>query len=566
MKKFLHKAFICIFIVYLAFVTCLEIKSIFTKGSITIEPADNMHQAHSSSGDDISKTPNNENDTNEKTNDNVKTEQQSIKEITSGDVEKQKCTYQIKTPSGEVFSSNIYIGDPSAYNKVEGITTFRGNNYRDTAFYGKLDVNEKKLSKIWTAGIGQTDNWTGVGWNGQPSIIKWDSKVRSQMNLYDNFKNKEDFVEVIYGTLDSHIHFYDLETGESSRPSIKVPSSIKGSITIDPRGYPLLYVGQGINAVSGDPVEYGYRIFSLVTGEELYFINGRDKFAYIGWGAFDGNPLIDTKNDTLILPGENGIIYISKLNTNYDEINGTISINPNTTKYRYLVNGKAGGMENSLTIYKNFAYFANNNGNVQCLDLTTLTPLWNHDIIDDCDSTIGLEEEQNNVYLYIGNEVDKRKTTSPSIVRKIDGKTGKTLWEYTCDCLYDANVNGGVLSSPVIGKGKIADIVIYNFSKVTTLRNGKMVALNKKDGTVKWEKDLQYYSWSSPVAVYSNDGTPYIVFCNSIGQVLLIDALTGETLYTLNSGGGNFEGSPAIFNNKIVIGSRGKRIFCIEIK
>ena len=45
-----------------------------------------------------------------------------------------------------------------------------------------------------------------------------------------------------------------------------------------------------------------------------------------------------------------------------------------------------------------------------------------------------------------------------------------------------------------------------------------------------------------------------------------IDALTGETLYTLNSGGGNFEGSPAIFNNKIVIGSRGKRIFCIEIK
>lgn len=566
MKKFLHKAFICIFIVYLAFVTCLEIKSIFTKGSITIEPADNMHQAHSSSGDDISKTPNNENDTNEKTNDNVKTEQQSIKEITSGDVEKQKGTYQIKTPSGEVFSSNIYIGDPSAYNKVEGITTFRGNNYRDTAFYGKLDVNEKKLSKIWTASIGQTDNWTGVGWNGQPSIIKWDSKVKSQMNLYDNFKNKEDFVEVIYGTLDSHIHFYDLETGESSRPSIKVPSSIKGSITIDPRGYPLLYVGQGINAVSGDPVEYGYRIFSLVTGEELYFINGRDKFAYIGWGAFDGNPLIDTKNDTLILPGENGIIYISKLNTNYDEINGTISINPNTTKYRYLVNGKAGGMENSLTIYKNFAYFANNNGNVQCLDLTTLTPLWNHDIIDDCDSTIGLEEEQNNVYLYIGNEVDKRKTTSPSIVRKIDGKTGKTLWEYTCDCLYDANVNGGVLSSPVIGKGKIADIVIYNFSKVTTLRNGKMVALNKKDGTVKWEKDLQYYSWSSPVAVYSNDGTPYIVFCNSIGQVLLIDALTGETLYTLNSGGGNFEGSPAIFNNKIVIGSRGKRIFCIEIK
>lgn len=565
MKKFLRKTFICVFIIYLSFVTCLEIQSIFTKGNIPINQPNNEHQGQSDSGDSDNQNDNSKIIDEEVTN-TTKDRPQPTKEFASGDVEKQKCTYQIKTPSGEAFSSNIYIGDSLTYNKVEGITTFRGNNYRDTAFYGKLDVIEKKLSKVWTVSIGQTDNWTGVGWNGQPSIIKWDSKVRNQMNLYDNFKNKEDFVEVIYGTLDSHIHFYDLETGESSRPSIKVPSSIKGSITIDPRGYPLLYVGQGINVVSGDPVEYGYRIFSLITGEELYFINGRDKFAYIGWGAFDGNPLIDTKNDTLILPGENGVIYVSKLNTNYDQINGTISITPNTTRYKYLVNGKAGGMENSITIYKNYAYFANNNGNIQCLDLTTLTPLWNHDIIDDCDSTIGLEEEQNNIYLYIGNEVDKRKTTSPSIVRKINGKNGKTLWEYTCDCLYDANVNGGVLSSPIIGKGKISDIVIYNFSKVTTLRDGKMVALNKKDGTVKWEKDLQYYSWSSPVAVYSDDGTPYIVFCNSIGQVLLIDALTGETLYTLNSGGGNFEGSPAVFNNKIVIGSRGKRIFCIEVK
>ena len=68
------------------------------------------------------------------------------------------------------------------------------------------------------------------------------------------------------------------------------------------------------------------------------------------------------------------------------------------------------------------------------------------------------------------------------------------------------------------------------------------------------------------VAVYSKDGTPYIVFCNSQGQVLLLDALTGETLHSLNTGGGNIEGSPAIYDNKIIIGTRGKRIYCIEIK
>ncbi|MBQ8300151.1 MAG: PQQ-like beta-propeller repeat protein [Clostridia bacterium] len=475
-------------------------------------------------------------------------------------------TYQIQTSNGTLYSNNLYLDSSDTYNQVEGITTFRGNNYRDSAFYGSLDVTEKKLSKIWTNTIGQTDNWTGVGWNGQPAIIKWNDETRKNMNLYDEFKQKENFIEVIYGALDSKVHFYDLETGAPTRDTIAVPSSIKGSVTIDPRGYPLLYVGQGINEVSGESVQMGYHIFSLITGEELLFINGRDKYAYLGWGAFDGNPIIDSKNDTLMLPGENGLIYIVKLNTTYDKENGTISINPDITRYRSTVNGKAGGIENALAVYKNYGYFMNNNGIVQCLDLNTLTPIWNFQMEDDCDATLGLEEENGTIMLYAACEVDRRKTTSPAVVRKINGLTGEVLWEYSCDCLYDASVNGGVLSSPVIGKNDISNLVIFNFSKVTSFYNGKMVALDKTNGTVIWEKDLVKYSWSSPVAIYSNSGKSYVIFGNSIGQLLLIDPLSGETLYTLNTGGGNIEGSPAIYDNKIIIGTRGKRIYCIEIK
>ena len=77
---------------------------------------------------------------------------------------------------------------------------------------------------MWTNIVGQTDSWTGVGWNGQPAIIKWDSTVRKQMNLYDEFKQKDDFIEVIYGALDSTVHFYDLETGRETRPTIHVES------------------------------------------------------------------------------------------------------------------------------------------------------------------------------------------------------------------------------------------------------------------------------------------------------------------------------------------------------
>lgn len=475
-------------------------------------------------------------------------------------------TYQIQTNDGSQYSNDLSLDSSDTYNQVEGVTTFRGNNYRDSAFFGSLDVTEKILNKVWTNTIGQTDNWTGVGWNGQPAIIKWDSETRKQMNLYDEFKEKENFVEVIYGALDSKVHFYDLETGAPSRDIIRVPSSIKGSVTVDPRGYPLLYVGQGINEVSGESVKMGYHIFSLITGEELLFINGRDKYAYLGWGAFDGNPIIDSKTDTLMLPGENGLVYIVKLNTTYDKENGTISINPDITRYRSTVNGKAGGIENALAVYKNYGYFANNNGIIQCLDLNTLTPVWNFPMEDDCDATLGLEEENGTIMLYAACEVDRRRTKAPSVVRKINGLTGEVLWEYSCECLYDANVNGGVLSSPVIGKNAISNIVIFNFSKVTSFYNGKMVALDKSNGNVIWEKDLAKYSWSSPVAIYDNSGKSYLIFGDSVGHILLIDPLTGETLYTLNTGGGNIEGSPAIYDNKIIIGTRGKRIYCIEIK
>ena len=479
--------------------------------------------------------------------------------------EKLTCTHNVNTFDGFNYSNNINLGSSEDYSFVEGITTFRGNNYRDGAFFGEVQVSENKLTKVWTNVIGHTDNWTGVGWNGQPAIIRWDDATRNHMNLFDDFKTKDDFIEVIYGALDSTIHFYDLETGFPCREPIKVPSSIKGSVTIDPRGYPLLYVGQGINEVSGEAVPMGYHIFSLITGEELLFINGRDKFAYLGWGAFDGNPIIDADTDTMILPGENGVIYVVKLNTIYDIENGIISINPEITRYKTAINGRAGGIENSIAIYKHFAYFANNNGIIQCLDLNTLTPVWNFKMEDDCDATIGIEEENGVPMLYEACEVDRRKITALAFARKIDGLTGKPIWEYSCECLYDGNVNGGALSSVVIGKNEINDLVIFNFSKTTSYYNGKMVALNKENGNVVWEKDLQKYSWSSPTAIYSTTGKAYLVFCNSVGQVLLIDARSGETLYTLNTGGGNMEGSPAVFNNKIIIGTRGKRIFCIEI-
>lgn len=108
--------------------------------------------------------------------------------------------------------------------------------------------------------------------------------------------------------------------------------------------------------------------------------------------------------------------------------------------------------------------------------------------------------------------------------------------------------------------------MIFNAAKTEkTFNSGKMVALSKDTGALVWEKDLTIYSWSSPTAIYNKDGKGYVIFCDAYGKIHLIDARTGETLYVLNTGGGNMEGSPAIYNDIIVIGTRGQKIYGIKI-
>ncbi|SKC82255.1 hypothetical protein [Maledivibacter halophilus] len=174
----------------------------------------------------------------------------------------------------------IIMDNPENYSDINGVTCFRGNNFRNSAAYGFVDVNEKKLEIIWNISIGNIGRWTGVGWNGQPAIVEWPKELRNSMNIFDEKKNKDNLKEVIYGTLDSNIYFLDLDDGSFTRNKLKIPGPIKGSVTIDPRGIPLLYVGQGINRVNNRWVKMGYRIFSLLDQKLLCFINGQDEFAY----------------------------------------------------------------------------------------------------------------------------------------------------------------------------------------------------------------------------------------------------------------------------------------------
>ena len=479
-------------------------------------------------------------------------------------------TYELFDANGDrrdsfLRDAPIRFGLSDEYAALEGVTTFRGSNYRDGAAWGDIGGEPDEFTYKWSVKIGGIDSWTGVGWTGQCAIVRWPEKTRRIMNIYDAKKDKSDLIEVIYAALDGKIYFLDLEDGAYTRDPIVVGAPIKGSLTVDPRGYPLLYCGQGIDSVNGASVKIGTRIFSLIDGTALHFIDGRDKNAYRHWYAFDAAPLIDAASDTMLQVGENGVFYMIKLNTRCDFEKGTISISPETVKYVYRSDiSTRPGMENSVAVYNNYAYFADNSGLLQCVDVNTLTPLWACDLGDDTDASVVLEhEDTGKVALYTNCELDLRGDSGDCHMRKIDALSGEEIWRIDEKCYANEGANGGAFATPAVGKGALGKCVYFHVAR--TGDGGTLICADKETGDVRWRRSMGAYGWSSPVCVYADTGRGYVVVGSSSGKLRLLDGLTGEEICALDLKA-NIEGSPAVFGDTLVVGTRGARIIAVEFK
>lgn len=457
------------------------------------------------------------------------------------------------------------VSFPKDYTEVEGILTFRGSNERSTPSYGIVDMKTYQPKVIWEMKTKVSSWGGGAGWTGQPAIVKWDPKVLRTMNVKAKFLDKPDFTEVIYASLDGNVYFLELETGEETRKPISVGNPIKGSVSVDSRGYPLLYVGEGIP----ENGTIGFNLYSLTNQKRLFRMEGTDPYAHRGWGAFDSSALFNRVEDTLLVGGENGILYQIKLNTDYKPESKSITIEPVISKYRYVIKGNIHqGIENSVAVYDDLAYFADNGGSLQAMSLKSHEPLWSLPSTDDTDATIVIDVENESPYLYTGTEVDKQGTTGVSTIRKINGLTGEVVWqkEYPCSSLLGAHpVNGGLLATPVVGKKEIGDLVIFTIARYGSFNGGLLVALNKRTGKEVWKLTMKNYSWSSPVDVYDNKGKAFIIQSDSIGNIFVIDALNGTIKGSINIGS-NIEASPAIYNNYVILASRGGKFYGLKLE
>ena len=465
----------------------------------------------------------------------------------------------------------ITFGDGSEYFALPGIATFRGNNYRNTSTYGTAEVNNVTLTKVWSRPIGSYNDWSGSGWTGQPLIVQWDEETKQIMNLYDSKKQKEDLVEVIYATLDGYIYFYDLDDGSYTRDPIWMGMNFKGAGAVDPRGYPLLYVGGGIRVNGGNPSMY---VVSLIDGTILYKNGSYDAYDLRGWVAYDSSPLVDAETDTLIWPGESGILYTIKLNTQYDKEAGTITVDPDspvktqytTTKSRA---GRYLGYEDSVSVVDHWMYVSENGGMFFCIDLNTMELVWAQDTLDDSNSSPVFEwDDEGNGYIYTAPSLHWTASGGSGYISiyKLDASTGEILWEVPFACKTITDLSGGVQSTPLLGREgtEIEGLIIYAIARCPDYYSGQLVALDTETGEIVWQSSTGNYCWSSPTAFYTEDGEAYVFVCDVDGDAKLYDGATGERLTTISLGS-TTEASPVVFNDTLIIGTRAGNVYCIKI-
>ena len=293
---------------------------------------------------------------------------------------------------------------------VQGILTFRGNPTR--SYYGSGPVPDRPTVE-WTFYVGcsassvggQLREWCGTGWTGQPAVFERDGRTW-----------------VVFGGYDRAVHFLDGATGERILPDLVTGDIIKGSVTIDPDGFPLVYVGSrdnNLRAIAFDGPE----------PIELWRLNAGDVSPTMWNNDWDGAPMII--DDYLFEGGENSVFHVVRLNRSYDAA-GMVTVDPELVFHapgwdQDLVNilGRNQSIENSVAVSGNTVYFANSGGLVQGWDIADLaagidpTRVFTFWTGDDVDASVVVDDEG---FLYVGVEWERFNSRAAEVgqVLKLD--------------------------------------------------------------------------------------------------------------------------------------------------
>lgn len=451
-------------------------------------------------------------------------------------------------PPYDGWSDPSKSGQPWPGAAVEGLLTFRGNPTR--SFYGAGSVPKTEPDVAFrfpatggmcgeSTNLGTTKVWCGMGWTGQPTIFERDGRTWS-----------------VFGAYDGAVHFIDADTGERILPDFPTGDLIKGTVTIDPDGFPLVYSGSRDNR---------YRVLSIEGTEpvELWSMHA-DDFSPILWNDdWDSSGMII--DDHLFVGGENSQFVIVKLNRTYDAA-GKVTVAPEIVfnvpawdaELLAAIGDETVSVESSPTVVANTVYFANSGGLIQGYDIADLaaggTPtrsfrFWTG---DDTDASVAADVDG---MLYVASEYERTGTAARSDVvgqlMKLDPTVpdgqDPLVWSYKDN----ASRPGGMWGTPAI----VGD-VIY-----AATNGGRLLGIDRATGRELWAKTLPGPLWGSPVVV---DDVLLMGDCDGFFHAYDV-SVPGEdppVLWTKELGG-CIEATPAVWGGRILIGTRSGALYSL---
>lgn len=452
-------------------------------------------------------------------------------------------------------SSSHQVGE--AWGSVKGMTMFRGNPSR--TFYGSGPVPRNVPKTMWRypdkpmcaeSCVGKScKQWCGLGWTGQPAV----------------YERADGVTEVIFGAYDRHVHFVDAATGKPTRPPFPTGDIIKGSVTVDPDGFPLLYFGSRDNK---------YRILALDRDvpTELFHLNGNKVRRRLWNDDWDSNGAI--VSDRLFVGGENSWFYVVKLNRGRDA-QGKVKIDPiieiempgwTEEMMKQLHPDKRDTMvsiESSPVVFGNRAYWTNSGGMVVGIDWTKIRnkqaeivfTFWTG---DDVDSTPVIDEK-GHLYVSVQKELENGRSGRASRDRveevgqliKLDplNPMNPLLWSVAIPSKR-AGDKGGIWSTPALDLKRGLLIV--------TTHPGDLLAVDRNSGREIWRTRLGHHEWSSPLVI----GDSLVVGRCLHSGVQAFDLTAGATgnvpptLWTTNAPRGCVESTPTMWRGRLYVGSR----------
>ena len=218
-----------------------------------------------------------------------------------------------------------------------------------------------------------------------------------------------------------------------------------------------------------------------------------------------------------------------------------------------------------------YLYLSENGGMFFCVDLDTMELVWAQDTKDDSNATPVYEPDGiDHGYLYTAPSLHwtaDGEMHGSTCIYKLDAVTGEVVWSRPYECWTEDGVSGGVQASPVLGRAgsDISGLVLFTIARTPSAYGGLLVALDTRSGSEVWRVTLDSYAWSSPLALYDDGGRACVVLCTSAGEMLLFEGATGRELASADLGS-LVEATPAAFNSTIVVGTRGMKVYALDIR